>query len=417
MGPGQFHIAGGKSQRGTDSSVHRAGPPFAIMSGILLSLVAVAAASAVAVALSADAALIRDSFDMSEFEVGAIASCIYIGAAASSLTGGRLTDRWGPGPVLVLVSVLLAAGEGLAAVAPSAWLFFAGVLVAGLGYGAVNPPTNVLANPRTARRRGLAISIKQSGVPLGGSLAALLVPSVAVAYGWRQSLLIPIALCLVLAVVFAVLRPASSAVDLPEQTGDVSVRLKLPYAYAFGFLMGGVQVTIFTFLALYLVDEKSMSPEGAGSRLALLLSAGLVGRIAWGWVSDRRHHDRARVLQLISFVSAAALLLLSVVESWALPFMLLLIGLCSVGWNGVYIASITEATTPRLIGLVTGRSMTLVNLGAVLMPPAFGLLVRAPHGWVLAWSMCGALSLVSLCILQVSRSGPVVRGALGGTAS
>jgi predicted MFS family arabinose efflux permease len=413
MGSGQFHITRGRSRQGTGLPVPPAEQPFAMMSGILLSLLAVAAASAVAVALSADAALIRDSFGMSEFEVGAIASCIYIGAAASSLTGGRLTDRWGPGPVLVLVSVLLAAGEGLAAIAPSAWLFFAGVLVAGLGYGAVNPPTNVLANPRTARRRGLAISIKQSGVPLGGSLAALLVPAVAVTYGWRQSLLMPIALCLVLAVVFAWLRPAASTIERPEQTAGMAVHLKLPYAYAFGFLMGGVQVTIFTFLALYLVDEKSMSPEGAGSRLALLLFAGLIGRIAWGWMSDRQHHDRARVLQLISFLSAAALLLLTFVESWALPCVLLLIGLCSVGWNGVYIASITEATTPRLIGLVTGRSMGLVNLGAVLMPPAFGLLVRAPHGWVLAWTMCGAMTLLSLCVLQLSRAGPVIRPALG----
>jgi predicted MFS family arabinose efflux permease len=410
MASRQFHIG----DRGSRS---QAGPPFAMMSGIFLSLVAVAAASAVAVALSADAALIRDSFDLSEFEVGAIASCIYIGAAASSLTGGRLTDTWGPGPVLVLVSVLLAVGEGLAAVAPSAWLFFAGVLLAGLGYGAVNPPTNLLANPRSARRRGLAISFKQSGVPLGGAIAALLVPAVAVTYGWRQSLLMPIALCLLLAAIFAVLRPAASTVDPPEQTADVSVRLKLPYAYAFGFLMGGIQVTIFTFLALYLVDERSMSPEDAGSRLALLLFAGLVGRIAWGWISDRMHHDRARVLQLISLLSAAALLLLSAVGSSALPLVLLLIGLCSVGWNGVYIASITEAASLGLIGAVTGRSMTLVNLGAVLMPPAFGLLVRAPHGWVLAWSVCGALSLVSLCLLQVSRAVPAVRGALGGAVN
>lgn len=414
MASGQFHIAGGQSR---PSSVPTLGPPSAIMSGILLSLVAVAAASAIAVALSADAAFIRDAFDMSEFEVGAIASCIYIGAAASSLTGGRLTDAWGPGPVLVLVSLLLAIGEGLAAIAPFAWLFFVGVLIAGLGYGGVNPPTNVLANPRSARRRGLAISIKQSGVPLGGSLAALLVPAVAATYGWRPSLLLPIALCLLLAAIFALLRPAASNVDLPDQTANASVRLKLPHAYAFGFLMGGTQVTIFTFLALYLVDEKSMSPERAGSRLALLLFAGLVGRIAWGWISDRMHHDRARVLQLISLLSGAALLLLPAVGLSALPFVLLLIGLCSVGWNGVYIASITEATTPRLIGLVTGRSMTLVNLGAVLMPPAFGLLVRAPHGWAVAWSLCGALSLVSLCLLQLCRADPSARGALGGAVS
>ncbi|MDQ1628175.1 MAG: hypothetical protein QOI54_1919 [Actinomycetota bacterium] len=412
MPSGTFHAAPWQSRHGGASP---AGPPFAVLSGLFLPLAVVAVASAVAVALSADAALIRDAFAMSELEVGVIASCIYVGAATSSSTSGRLTDGWGPGPVLVLACVLLAVGECLAAVATSAWLLFGGVLIAGLGYGAVNPPTNVLANPRTPRRRGLAISIKQSGIPLGGSLAALLVPVVAVTYGWRASLLMPIALCLLLALVVAWLRPAPpTAVDLLQQPADVSVRLKLPHAYAFGFLMGGVQVTIFTFLALYLVDEKSMSPEGAGSRLALLLFAGLVGRIGWGWVSDRLHRDRTRILQLISLISATALLLLPVVGSWALPLVLMLIGMCSVGWNGVYIASVTEATSPGLTGVVSGRSMTLVNLGAVLVPPTFGLLVRGSHGWILGWSMCGALTLVSLCLLQLSRATPPIRGALGG---
>lgn len=401
------HSASGQSRPRSAFSLPPPVSRYATVSGVAVSLVAVAAASAVAVALSADAALIRDSFGLSEVEVGAIASCIYIGAAVSSVAGGRLTDSWGPGPVLVLVTVLLAAGEGLAAVAPSAWLFFAGVLLAGLGYGAVNPPTNVLANPRTARRRGLAISVKQAGVPLGGSIAALLVPAVAVTYGWRLSLLMPITLCLLLAMPFALLKPTAAPIDLQGQAAEQAIRLKLPHAYAFGFLMGGVQVTIFTFLALYLVDEKSMTPEGAGSRLALLLFAGLVGRVAWGWLSDRVHRDRGRVLQVIAVLSGAALFLLSVVGSSALPVVLLLIGLCSVGWNGVYIASITEASNPQLTGLVTGRSMSWVNLGAVLMPPTFGLLVRAPHGWVLAWSMCGVMSLLCLFLLQVSRAMPI----------
>lgn len=380
---------------------------YAAQHGVALSLVVVAAASLVAVSLSVDAALIRDSFGLTEVGVGAIASCIYIGAAASSVIGGQLTDAWGPAPVLVLVTVLLALGEGLAALAPSVWIFFGGVLIAGFGYGAVNSPTNALANPRSARRRGLAISIKQSGIPLGGAFAGLLVPPLAVAYGWRLSLALPIALCLVLAAIFARLRPTALQVDLGEHAAGHAVRLRLPRAYTFGFLMGGVQVTIFTFLALYLVDARGMSAQAAGSHLALLLAGGLVGRIAWGWLSDRQHNDRIRVLQTISLLAGVALLFLSFAGSSALLAVLVIIGVSSVGWNGVYIATVSEAASPQVMGLVTGRSMRLVNLGAVLVPPVFGLVVRMSHGWVLAWSMCAALSLLSLLLLQASRATPV----------
>lgn len=388
-------------------AIARATSRAAMVVGVTQSLAVVAAASFVTVSMSVDAPLIREAFGLSETEIGAIASCVYIGAAASSVVAGRLTDGWGPGRVLVLVMLLLAAGVGVAALAPTYGVFLGGVLLAGLGYGAVNPPTNVLANPRTPRRRGLAISIKQSGIPLGGAVAGLLIPAVAVRYGWRLSLVVPIASCVLLALLFATLRRSASPADDDEHSADDAVRLRLPRAYVFGFLMGGVQVTIFTFLAVYLVDDRSMTPQQAGAWLALLLGGGLVGRIAWGWSSDRLHLDRGRVLQATALLSAAALALLPWAWDAALPGVLVVIGLCAVGWNGVYIASVTEAAAPGAVGLVTGRSMRLVNLGAVLVPPSFGALVSIRHDWVLPWILCAGLSLLSLCLLQFSRALPV----------
>ena len=391
----------------TNATAPRASSRFVMVLGVAQSLAVVAAASLVTVSLTVNAPLIREAFGLSETEIGAIASCVYIGAAASSVVAGLLTDCWGPGRVLVLVTLVLAAGVGVAALAPTYWVFFGGVMLAGLGYGAVNPPTNVLANPRSPHRRGLAISIKQSGIPLGGVVAGLLIPAVAVRYGWRLSLLVPIAVCALLALLFATLRAPAASADHDEHSTDDAVRLRLPRAYVFGFLMGGVQVTIFTFLAVYLVDDRSMTPQQAGAWLALLLGGGLLGRIAWGWSSDRLHLDRGRVLQATALLSAAALALLPVVGFAALPVVLLVIGLCSVGWNGVYIASVTEAAALGSVGLVTGRSMRLVNLGAVLIPPSFGALVSIRHDWVLPWVLCAALSLLSLCLLQSSRAIPV----------
>jgi hypothetical protein len=60
--------------------------------GVGLSLAILAAASLASIAYSANAPLIRATFDLTEVEVGAIASCIYLGATASSITSGRLTD-------------------------------------------------------------------------------------------------------------------------------------------------------------------------------------------------------------------------------------------------------------------------------------------------------------------------------------
>lgn len=121
--------------------------------GVGLSLAILSAASLASIAYSVNAPLIRATFALTEVEVGAIASAIYLGATASSISSGRLTDSLGVGPVLAMSMLALAVGLAISAVAPIAVVFFAGLVIAGLGYGAVNPPTNVLANPSDPRRR------------------------------------------------------------------------------------------------------------------------------------------------------------------------------------------------------------------------------------------------------------------------
>ncbi len=382
--------------------------------GVALSLAALAAASLAAIAYSANAPLIRETFALTEVEVGGIASCIYAGAAVSSVVSGRLTDSLGPGRVLAIGMILLALGCAVSAVAPGAGVFFGGLAIVGLGYGSVNPPSNVLSNPKSARWRGLSMSVKQSGIPFGGLIAGIVVPALATGYGWRGSMLVPVFTCGVLALVSAAARLGSPARDEQDTPHGLGVLLRLPRAFAFGFLLAGVQVAIFVFLALYVVDDRGMSASRAGSALALLLLGGLVGRPTWGWLSDRLYHDRVRVLQVSALLAATFLFALPYVSDGALPIFVLCIGLCSVGWNGVYLASISEAIGPGLVGSTTGRALLLVNIGAVLIPPAIGFLAARTGSWSIPWAACGALSLTGAAILQGSRVEAAITSVVAG---
>src|ERR1700722_10900816 len=63
-------------------------------------------------------------------------------------------------------------------------------LILGLGYGPVTPASShILVRQSPVGRRALIFSIKQTGVPLGGVLAGIIVPILVLSLGWRASAL------------------------------------------------------------------------------------------------------------------------------------------------------------------------------------------------------------------------------------
>jgi MFS family permease len=392
-------------RRGTEQPVLRLRGRLADSTGwgLALSLAALAAASITAVAFSVDAPLIRGDIGLSTVGVGAITSAVYVGAAISSVGGGWLTDRRGPSPVLVGGLVLLAVGGVVGGLARSVPLFFLGVLISGLGYGWVNPPTNVISNPLNVRRRALSLSVKQTGIPLGGGLAGALVAPLAAAHGWRFSLVVPIGTCLLLAIVSARWCPKRMDARAFDVASERTIRLKAPGGWAFGLLMNGVQGSIFAFLTLYLTEVRSLSTPAAGFCLSVLLLGGVIGRPVWGWVSDRMHHDRVRVLQLTSLIAGVLLLLMPSAPMPVVYIMLPAIGMSAAGWNGAFIATVAEAARPAAVQFDTGVALLMVNAGAVLAPLGVGALAGAGTGWRAAWGLCAALALGCAFILQFSR--------------
>ncbi len=372
-----------------------------------------AASTFTTLGLGALAPELRSSLHLTTFEVGLIPGLVFLGALAASVPAGHVTDRIGAGRSLTLAQLGLAFGIGIALASSSRWIFLAGVAIAGMGYGAVNPATNVLSTGLVPRRhRALFLSIKQMGVTLGGLIAGLVLPRVGEALGWRPAVAVAVSvlLCGALAGLWIAHREATgwfkaARRPLPHPqppTASASIPGVAPTAL-FGFVMSGVQLSLAGYLTLYLVDAHGFSKTAAGVALSVAFASACLGRIGWGWLSDRFFDSHATTLVVISGASIVGLAAMAGgVVGPSLWLIVALIGLCSIGWNGVYMALITDSASRGGLGRATGRGLTAIYGGVAVVPPVLGVIKDVSHSWSAVWTVSIGAVLVAGVTLAVS---------------
>ena len=356
-----------------------------------VSMAALAAGTFAIVAIGALAPKLEADLGLSRAEVGFLTSLVFIGSMISSRRAGALTDSLGAARVLGLSLVCFAAAMAAAAAAPDAALFMIAVLGAGIAYGGVNPPTNVVVAGRLVRRLGFFLSLKQSGVPLGGLLAGVVLPPVAVAFGWRWAFGLAVAVCLAAAALTPLLRNAAvirSAAGSPR--GLPGARRQLVVVGAFGFVMSGTQWTFLTYLTLYLTGERGFGLADAGLALAVAQALGAGGRLLCGHLSDAEGR-RIRILLAMACLALTSLALLASNPGTAAIWPVVAVsGFAIVGWNGAYHALVAERAGPGRVGRASGEALFFGFAGAVTVPPLLGVLADATGSWQPLWAVAAA---------------------------
>ena len=380
-----------------------------------VSLAALAAGTFAVVGLGVLAPELGPDLGLSLAEIGFLTSLVFIGAMISSRRAGRLTDSVGATLVLAAALVVFAAGMAVAAVAPGAAALMAAVFLAGLAYGGINPPTNVVVAGQLARKLGFFLSVKQSGVPLGGLLAGVVLPPIALAFGWRWALAVTVAVALAVAASTPLLRGAAVLRGPAEHAEQAPLcRRELLGLGFFGFVMSGSQWTFLTYLALYLTEEAAFSLGEAGLALALAQGLGAGGRLLWGWLSDAPGR-RVPILLLVAAVSSALLATLaSGVGPTALWPVVAGVGLALIGWNGAYHALLADRAGPGKVGRASGDALVFVFAGSVVLPPLLGLLADSVDSWRPLWAAEAGFVAVSGVVLWAALCSPLRRVARSG---
>jgi predicted MFS family arabinose efflux permease len=340
---------------------------------------------------------------------GHYVALLYLGAVGATLAARRLIGGLGPMGASLLALGLAASGLALLPQGPLPVLAI-GTLVMGLGYGLTTPASSEILHARTPRgARAFVFSLKQTGVPLGGVVAGVVVPPLLGALGWRATLTVVAGLCLVMALAFAPLRQGLDGLPRHDPVGRRRSPLRLVLAdrrlsrlavASFGF--SAMQLCLVTFLVAYLVGEVGLSLVTAGLLFALTQTAGIAGRIAWGWIADRLLAPRTTLVLMAATMALCSALTALVGPGWPIaPLALLLIafGGSAIAWNGVFLAEVARLAPDGEAAAATGGALTFTYAGVVAGPPLFALVVELAGGYGAAYLSAALLALVSLWLV------------------
>ncbi len=353
--------------------------------------------------------------------VGFQITTIYITAVMASMIAGDAVARLGAVRSMQTALVLATLGLALAAV-PSVPVIALGSLVIGAGYGLTNPAAaHLLARATNEGNRNLVFSIKQTGVPVGGMLAGLLIPGITVVAGWQVALLVGAGLCLVLGLVLQPLRARHDADR--DRSRRIAAR---PFA-ALGLVwqtralrrlvlacltFSAVQLMIMGYTVTLLVEELGYGLVAAGAILALVQAAGVGGRLVWGSVADR-WLGGPRTLLVTASTSAVACLALGLspwLPAGAAAPILVVLGFTAIGWNGVYVAEVARIAGHAGAGQATGGAMTVVFVGTILGPSSFAIAYGFIGSFAATFSFASALLVIgAVLVATLLRSDPPVQ--------
>lgn len=365
---------------------------------------------------------------------GFIGSLAFAGMLIGALAAGLLADKLGRRRTILWATLWFSLFTALCAFAATPEIFGLFRFLAGLGLGGLVPSANALTSEFVSRKHRSAVStIMMSGVPIGGSAAALLGLWMLPEFGWRSMYAVAFLAVLVLLPVCVALLPESptwlrahgrleEAVRIEEKYGLVHDPREHPeeeHAPGFRTILRGqwlrptvlfAAATVATLFAWYglgtwlpkLMGSDARFDMGKPLYFLLALNIGAVlGSIVTAWAGVRFGPLKSAIGA--AAVASLGLAYLLTYPSDVLPIYAAII-LAGVGTHGtqcLIIAAVASHYPPKLRGTSLGFALGVGRLGAVLAPQVGGLLLDANLGVgsnFLAFSLAAALASVLLFV-------------------
>jgi AAHS family benzoate transporter-like MFS transporter len=355
---------------------------------------------------------------------GTIGSMAFLGMMIGAIFAGRMADSWGRRKTILGCAIVFSVFTILCAFAPNAAVFGALRLLAGIGLGGLVPSANALvAELVPAKWRSTIATLMMSGVPIGGSIAALVGIPLIPALGWQSMFLVAV-LALVIVVPLGLkyipetLAPTGAAGKASKEPSGFGSLLRAPYLGISVLFALATIATLFAWYGLgtWLPNLMQLAGYNLGSALtfALALNLGAVaGSVITAWAGTRF----GPIPTAIAAAAVAAVGLSVLLAGPPVAVVYLALVLAGVGTHGtqcLIIAAVASHYPDHLRGTALGWALGTGRIGAVVAPQVGGLLLAAGLGVnsnFLAFAGAAAIAAVLLAAVGLKINNKISQGA------
>ncbi|KVC42620.1 MFS transporter [Burkholderia diffusa] len=366
--------------------------------------------SAAAAGIPTTAVWMRSAYHLDNGALGLVLGALGFGVALSELPWGIAADRFGDRRVLLAGLVATAAMLALmvATIVPSAHAVpplmrvVAAMCCVGLLGGSVNGSSGrAVMRWFGERERGLAMSIRQTAVPLGGGVGAALLPSLASHAGFAAVYGALMLLCAgSAALTWRWLHeppdaPAGAHRPAAQQQPAAPARSPLASGRVWRIVLGigalcAPQFAVLTFATVFLHDFGRLGLAGISAAMVALQLGAMVMRV-WSGRHTDRHGNRRAYLRGSVCVAAGSFALLAAATAGsphvplaAIVAILVFAGICVSAWHGVAYTELATLAGANHAGTALGMANTIVYLGLFATPLAIPPLL-AVSSWSVVW--------------------------------
>jgi FSR family fosmidomycin resistance protein-like MFS transporter len=368
-------------------------------------------------------AFVRAEYQVSYTELGLAITAFNVVSAVLQTPAGFLVDRVGARIVLIAGLLFGAGAFAIVGLVHSYWLLVAMFGVAGIGNAVYHPADYaILSHQVSSKRIGQAFSVHTFAGLLGGAVAPGSLLLMQGLLGWRGAFLGAAVLGAIVAIPLVLQRDAETnlaAVKKSAATGGTpaqgwqlllapAILINLAFFILLSLANGGLNnFTVVALGAAYGTD--AVTANAALSGLLFLSAIGvLAGGVVVGWTS--RH-------SLVASIGLVMIALTAVVVA-SIPLVpALLIVVMSIGgfFFGLIMPSrdllVRQVTPPGAFGRVFGFVTTGFNIGGMVAPVVFGLLMDAGHPRAIFFTVaaCSLLAIATVTLCSTQRAPAAAR--------